>query len=121
LQEHEIIAEIASEWGWTEKDVNECVWYNVPKYLAEVRKAKARRLLNDVAVEKLQGKQLTDWAARLEAQAKDEAEETVSKDVAMLKRMIGVARAFGNADKAKELSAKAAYLEACMKYGVENG
>lgn len=116
------MAELAEAWGWTEREVDEAVWYNVPKYLTLVRRQRAKRLQDELMVAKVQG----DGVQKMFSQLKKQLEEPKDQDERLteadgLEKRAVAAESLGDLVGAKTMRDRAGYLRSVVKRGLDLG
>lgn len=109
------MAELASAWGWTQQDVDACVWYHVPRHLVSARKDRAKKMQDQLLVVKAQGEAFTNLIKYLE-RIIDGPRDPRLLEAEQLEAWSRLAPP----DKAKSMRERAAYLRTCVKYNLED-
>ena len=112
-----MVALLASEWGWTEADVDSCAWFNVHQYVKEARKAWARRTNEMLTL--LKG---TDESVEaLHKRVVSVMRQDVSREEIRADQLEEWSRLMKGSDpeNAARLRQQAAYIRYCKEHGLD--
>lgn len=109
------MAELAAAWGWTEQDVNGCVWYHVPRYLVAARKDRAKKMQDQLLVARAQGEAFSSLLKYLERIIEGPKDPRLAE----AEQLENWAR-LAPEDKAEQMRKRAAYLRTCVRYNLED-
>ncbi len=120
------MAVLAAEWGWTETDVNECLWPHVYEYHRLAIEAKGRRLADELMVARGRGEQFENFLDALERmiglKAAAQAEDPRLVEARRIEGWLAAKRAMGQVPSESERLAvgRARYLRACVEMGLKH-